>query len=331
MKILGIESTAHTFGVGIVEGTNLENAKVISNKKSMFKPPEGGIRPSEAAQHHTKKGPKVIKTALREADLKIEDIDAIAFARGPGIGSCLRIGSTLARYLSLKYNKPLYDVNHPVAHIEVARWATGAKDPVVIYVSGGNTQIISYAGEKYRVFGETQDISIGNALDSFARSAGLPFPGGPEIEKLAKDGNYIQLPYTVKGMDTSFSGMITKCKKMHKKGGKLEDICFSLQETAFSMLVEVTERALAHLEKDEVILTGGVAANKRLKEMIYTMCEERGAEFHPCPWEWCMDNGVMIAINGLLIANSNKDPIKMENSYFDDSWRADETDIHWMD
>ena len=265
MLCLGIESTAHTFGVGIVD----EKGDILANVRDSFIPKLGkGIIPREAAEHHSLVADSVVRKALKEANVSLSDIDVIAFARGPGLLPTLKTGATAARVLSSKLKKPLVDVNHPVAHIEIGNLATGAKDPVVLYVSGGNTQVLALVGGRYRVFGETLDIPIGNALDQFARESELGSPGGPRVEEMAKKGKYIELPYVVKGMDLSFAGITTAALQKLEEGAALEDICYSLQETCFAMLIEVTERALAHTGKNEVLLVGGVAANKRFSEMI---------------------------------------------------------------
>ncbi len=326
MIALGIESTAHTFGIGIV---NVEG-KILANEKSIFVPKEGGIHPRKAAEHHAEQAQKILKKAIAQAEVSLNEIDVIAFSQGPGLAPCLRIGAILARYLALKYKKPLVGVNHCIAHIEIGKLVTKARDPVTLYVSGGNTQVIAFIDSRYRVLGETQDIGIGNALDKFARETCLGFPGGPRIEELAKKGRWVSLPYVVKGMDVCFSGIVTEALKLYKKGAKLEDLCFSLQEVCFAMLVEVTERALAHCEKDEVLLTGGVAANSRLREMLETMCKERGAKFFAVPKELAGDNGAMIAWNGLQIYKTLGDGISLKESEIKPRWRTDEVDVIWQ-
>jgi universal protein Kae1 len=320
---LGIESTAHTFGVGVVD----ETGKILANVSSVYRGP-GGIHPREAARHHCSEAADVVKKALQISRKKISGLDLISFSMGPGLGPCLRTGATAARALSSYYGLPLVGVNHCVAHIEIARKLTGADDPVVLYVSGGNTQIIAFDAGRYRVFGETLDISIGNCLDAFAREVGIA-GGGPEVERLAKKGEkYIPLPYVVKGMDLSFSGILTEAIRKVKMGERLEDVCFSLQETAFAALVEVTERALAHTEKKEVVLTGGVASNQRLREMLMLMCEEHGAKFMVPPQEFCVDNGAMIAWTGIL-AFKHGQVTKIEESAVRQRWRTDEVEIPW--
>jgi N6-L-threonylcarbamoyladenine synthase/protein kinase Bud32 len=179
-------------------------------------------------------------------------------------------------------------------------------DPLSLYVSGGNTIVSAFESERYQIFGETLDLAIGNMIDTFARDAGLQHPGGPKIEKLASESNnYIPLPYIVKGMDLSFSGLYTAARYLlesedFNKKYNLNDIAFSLQETAFGMLSEVTERALAHTEKKEVLLTGGVAANKRLQQMIEYISKEHDAKFAVVPLKYAGDNGAMIGWTGIL-------------------------------
>lgn len=323
MNVLGIESTAHTLGAGIAT-----TDEILSSERAQYEPDEGGIHPREAAEHHYAHALDVYHRALDAADMDEDDIDAVAFAQGPGIPRCLQIGGVLARSLAQKLDVPLVGVNHPVAHLEVARLATGFDRPVMLYVSGGNTQVIARAAGRYRVFGETLDIAIGNALDKFARSIGIPHPGGPEIEELAADGDeLIELPYSVKGMDVSFSGMVTDLKQRSASHDH-EDLAYSFQEHAFAMLVEVTERAMAHLGVDEVVVTGGVAANGRLQEMLDQMAEDRGAEFREVPLEYCMDNGAMIAYAGALKHDSGEETA-LEDSGVRPDWRTDEEDITW--
>ncbi len=324
MICLGIESTAHTFGIGICD----EKGEILANKKSVYKPKKGwGIIPMDAGKHHEKTKDEVLKAALEKAGLKMEDIDIIAYSRGPGLPPCLYKGLELATNLAEKHGKPLIGVNHCVAHIEIGRLTSGFKDPVVVYVSGGNTQIISFSEGRYRVFGECMDMGIGNALDKFGRSVGLDFPQAPKIEQLAKKGKWVDLPYVVKGMDLSFSGILTSCIQKHERGEPLENLCFSIQEVFFSMLAEVTERALAHLGKDEILLTGGVAANERLQEMLGTMAKERGAKSETVPKEFAGDNGGMIAWTGILAHK----PGRKVSKDVDSRWRTDDVEIEWME
>ncbi|HRZ85308.1 MAG TPA: KEOPS complex N(6)-L-threonylcarbamoyladenine synthase Kae1 [Candidatus Paceibacterota bacterium] len=294
--ILGIESTAHTFGIGIVK-----DGKILANVKETYTTEKGGIIPVESAKHHEKFCKLLLKKAFDECGMSFENVNAIAFSQAPGLAPCLLVGLRFAKKISKENNIPLVPVNHCVAHLEIGR-ITGAKDPVMLYASGANTQIIAYASEKYRVFGETLDIGIGNFIDTFARYTGLGFPGGPKVAELALKSNsekYIELPYSIKGMDVAFSGMLTKLRQLfERKQATIEDLSYSLQETAFAMLVEASERALAHTGKKELLLGGGVACNKRLQEMCRIMCEERGCKFFVPPNSLLVDNGAMIAYLG---------------------------------
>jgi N6-L-threonylcarbamoyladenine synthase len=257
------------------------------------------------------------------------------------MGPPLSIGAIVARTLSLMFKKPLIGVNHCVGHIEMGRLATGLDNPTVLYVSGGNTQVIAYSNKRYRIFGETIDMAVGNCLDRFARVLNLsndPSPGY-NIEQLAKKGSkFLELPYVVKGMDLSFSGLLNFVEDMvmlhptlkkeiqeaeklqetneeherrrRKKEKKVvntkikdfdwtkEDLCYSLQETIFAMLTEVTERAMAHCNATSVLIVGGVGCNIRLQEMIGKMAEERNGNVGAMDDRYCVDNGAMIAWAG---------------------------------
>ncbi len=323
MICLGIESTAHSFSIGIVD----DSGRVLASIIDMYRPPHGwGIHPAEAAKHHEEVKDAVLEKALEEAKIKLEDIDLISFSQGPGLAPCLYKGLNFAQELAEKIKKPLLGVNHCISHIEIGRLKTDLKDPITLYVSGANTQVLGFISGKYRCFGETQDIGIGNALDKFGRGVGLDFPAGPKIEQMARSGKYLELPYVVKGMDLSFSGILTAALQKFEKGTSKEDICFSLQETCFAMLTEVTERALAHTGKNEVLLTGGVAANKRLQDMLHIMCKERGAKFAVVPKEFAGDCGAMIAWLGLLM---HKAGIKTKNEVLPRQ-RTDEVGIGWL-
>jgi N6-L-threonylcarbamoyladenine synthase len=326
MICLGIEGTAHTIGVGIVD----HDCNVLANMGKMIDGSKGGIHPREAANHHAENIVPLMHDAMTKAGVSYDDIGLVAFSQGPGLGPCLRTTATAARALSLSLNADLIGVNHCVAHLEIGRKVTGCRDPTLLYASGGNTQVIAYSGGRYRVFGETLDVGIGNMIDKFGRSVGLPFPSGPQLEKLAKEGKeLIELPYSVKGMDVAFSGVLTAALQFHKQGKRLEDLCFSLQETCFAMLVEVTERAMAHVEKNEVLLGGGVVQNRRLQEMVRIMANERGAEMFVPPGSLCVDNGAMIAWTGIVMHNSGL-RTELEESMVNQRFRTDEVDLPWM-
>lgn len=327
---LGIESTADDFGVGIAKF----NGEILANAVDGYVPVEGGIHPREAARHHAEVADKVLKQALIDAQIKPKDLTCIAFSMGPGLGPCLRTGATVARALASYLQVPLVGVNHSVAHIEVGKLKTGVKDPVTLYASGGNTMVTAFESKRYRVFGETLDIALGNCLDVFARQAGLKnqkgMPLGAAIEQLALKGKkFIPLPYVVKGMDLSLSGLLTAATTLLQKGECLEDVCYSLQEHAFAMVTEVTERALAHTEKKEVLLTGGVAANKRLQAMLRVIAEEHDARFDVVPQRFATDNGAMVAWTGVL-AYTHGVVTPVEESYVKLRWRVDKVDVPWI-
>jgi len=330
MITLGIESTAHTFGIGIVK-----DSKILANVKDSYTTEKGGIIPTESAKHHEQIKEQIYSRALKDAGIKEKDIDAIAFSQGPGLSPCLLVGLRFTKELSKKLNKPIVPVNHCIAHLEIGA-ITGAKDPVLLYTSGANTQIIAYAERKYRIFGETLDLGVGNFIDTFARYAGLGFPGGPRIAEIAdkyrkEKGKYIELKYTVKGMDIALSGMLTSLRQKLEKGERLDELAYSMEETVFAMLIEASERALAHTGKKELLLGGGVACNKRLSEMARIMCQERKAKFF-CPENSLLiDNGAMIAYLGEMMFKSK---LKFKGKEIDKldflpRQRTDEVEVSW--
>lgn len=326
MICIGLEGTAEKTGVGIVDSSG----EILASAGKSLIPESGGIHPREAAEHHAQNIVPLIKDALYESGLQITDLDLVAFSLGPGLGPALRTIATAARSLSLALKVPIIGVNHCIAHVEIGRLTSGAQDPLTLYVSGGNSQIIAFDRGRYRVFGETLDIALGNCLDQFARSLNLGHPGGPLVEELAlKSDKYLELPYTVKGMDLSFSGLLTAAVRKVEAGEPIEDVCYSLQETAFSMATEITERALAHSKKQEVMLCGGVAANRRLNEMISIMAEEHYADFYQPPINYCGDNGAMIAWMGQLMFHYGQVQ-KLEDTTVIQRYRTDQVDVPWM-
>ena len=314
-QILGIEGTAWNLSAALFD------RDLVALVSHPYSPSQGGIHPREAAQHHASAMKEVIGSVLKEPG----NITGIAFSQGPGLGPCLRTVATAARSLALGLEVPLVGVNHCVAHVEIGCFATGCRDPVRTLCKRGKTQVIGYLNGRYRIFGETLDIGIGNALDKFARSKNFPHPGGPAIETQAKNGTYLELPYTVKGMDLAFSGLVSAAKDSKSP---LPDVCHSLQETAFAMCVEVTERALSLTGKSEVLLVGGVGANRRLQEMLRIMCEDRGARFFVPEQKYLGDNGAMIAYTGKLMLESGCS-LPVESSRINPSFRSDEVEVTW--
>ncbi len=325
--ILGIESTAHTFGIAITQGK-----KVLCNLRGSYTTEEGGMIPFKVGEHHLKVFIDLFQKALVDTNISSKNIDAIAFSQSPGLGPALRIGATFARSLHLLLSKQLIGVNHCIAHLEVGRVLLGAKDPILVYASGANTQIVAYDEHKYRIFGETLDVGIGNFLDSFGRYAGLGFPAGPKIDKLAKgSNNFIELPYNVKGMDLVFGGILTNLRqKLQSKEYELKDLCYSAQETVFAMLMEVTERAIAHTGKKEILLGGGVACNSRLQEMAKILAKERGIKCYILENQYNLDNAAMIALTGGLMLNAGVST-SMADSIVKPYERTDEVVVSWRE
>lgn len=302
MLVLGIESTAHSFGIGIVD---CKNKKILFNEKSQFKN-DNGMDLRALSEFHVANFDKVLFRALeylKSVNKSFKNIELISFSQGPGIGNSLKFGSLVAKTLSLQYNIPIVGVNHIKAHLEIGKMLTGFSDPLFLYVSGVNTQIIAKDEfGKYKIYGETEDIGLGNLIDSFARLCGLDFPGGPIVEKFAeKSNNYIELPYKIKGMNLNFAGIYSNLKrKLEDDKNNIEDLCFSLQETVFAMLMEVCERAMAYTNKKEFLIVGGVASNQRLSSMAEKMCKIHKSKYKKFSMEFAMDNGAMIAWEGYI-------------------------------
>lgn len=292
MLTLGVESSAHTFGIGIVD-----KGRVIANEKSMYSIGTTGMIPKKVAQFHMQNSSAVLERALAKAGVKLKEIEGIGYTKGPGIGNCLQVGQVVAKTLSHMLGIPISPVNHGIGHIEIGRLQSGLKDPVVLYVSGGNSQILKIENgteRRYKVLGETFDIGVGNMLDNFARAIKLDPAWGSTVEKTAVGGKYIPMPYTVKGMDFSFTGLLTHSVKQAGKHSK-EDICYSIQETSFSMLCEALERAMLLTNSTELLVCGGVAQNTRLKDMIRMIAQDHKAKVGYAANEFNADNGAMIA------------------------------------
>ncbi|CCD23554.1 tRNA N6-adenosine threonylcarbamoyltransferase NDAI_0B05210 [Naumovozyma dairenensis CBS 421] len=368
---LGLEGSANKLGVGILKhpilpshesGDNSHHcqAEILSNIRDTYiTPPGEGFLPRDTARHHRNWCVRLIKRALEEAGINDprNDIDVICFTKGPGMGAPLHSVVIAARTCSLMWGVDLVGVNHCVGHIEMGREITQAINPVVLYVSGGNTQVIAYSENRYRIFGETLDIAIGNCLDRFARTLKIPNAPSPgyNIEQLAnkcknKD-QLVELPYTVKGMDLSMSGILAYIDSLAKdlfKGNKknkilfdqktgeqkvtVEDLCYSLQENLFAMLVEITERAMAHVNASQVLIVGGVGCNVRLQEMMGQMCKDRAnGQVHATDERFCIDNGVMIAQAGLLQYRMGDVVKDLKETVVTQKFRTDEVYVSWRE
>ncbi len=324
---LGIESTAHTFSCAVLE-KNGKRGKILSDVRKIYRPPDGeGIHPREASRHHIENSSVVLSDSLKEAGIKIQDLDIISYAAGPGLGPCLRVGAVVARSLASYYKIPIYPVNHAIGHIELGKLLTGAENPLVLLVSGGHTMLLAFLNKQWRVFGETLDITLGQLLDQFGRSIGFASPCGKIIEELATSStNYVTLPYSVKGNDVSFSGLLSATKSISEKSKP--DACYSLQETAFAMISEAVERALSFTRKKELMIVGGVAANKRLAEMLQDVCKRHKAKFFVVPLKFAGDCGSQISWTGLLESQVKKG-VSLEETFVTQSWRLDTVKVNY--
>jgi N6-L-threonylcarbamoyladenine synthase len=328
MLCLGIESTAHTFGCSVVDS----RGNMLSDARDVYKAPEGsGIHPREASRHHMEVSPDILKNALKSANVTMKNIDIVGYSAGPGLGPCLRVGAVVARTIAGFYKKPLVPVNHALGHIELGAILTGASDPLVLLVSGGHTMMLAFSHSRWRVFGETLDITVGQLLDQFGRALGFASPCGNRIEQLAGQsaGKYLQLPYIIKGNDVSFSGLLTAAVKLASCNTELADTCYSLQETAFAMLAEAVERALSFTSKKEMMIVGGVAANKRLAQMLESVCSRQDAKLFVCPIKFAGDNGAQIAWTALQEYVATKMSVLVEESTVQQSWRLDTVHVSW--
>lgn len=304
----------------------------MSDVRDIYSSPPGtGIHPREAAEHHSEVSARVLREAIGMAGISASQLSGVAVALGPGLGPCLRVGATVARCISRYYRIPLIPVNHAIGHIEVGILNTGASDPLVVLVSGGHTCIVAFSGGRWRVFGETEDITIGNLFDMFARAINLPSPAGPEIEALAaKSDKFLSLPYVVKGNDVSYSGLLTASLARLRSGARLEDVCYSMQEISCSMLAEAVERSLAYTGKKELLLTGGVAANKVLKDKLENVAKLHDSTSYVVEPRYTGDNGVQIAWTGVLGLRSGL-VVPASQSRVRPKWRLEDVDIPWRD
>ncbi|MGI0092355.1 MAG: KEOPS complex N(6)-L-threonylcarbamoyladenine synthase Kae1 [Nitrososphaerales archaeon] len=336
MICLGIESTAHTFGASIVEENSTADSaeffRILSDKKDVYRAPEGsGIHPREASRHHVEISSSVVEAALVEAKTSVKELDFISYSAGPGLGPCLRVGAVVARALACYFEKPIVPTNHAVGHIELGRKLLGQNDPLVLLISGGHTLIAARSEEGWKIFGETLDLTIGQLLDQLGRNFGLSSPAGLKIETLAKnhskpDAELLHLPYAIKGNDVSYSGLLSAAKDLYSLGNSKESVAFAVQEIAFSILVEATERALAFTDKSELLVTGGVAANQRLAEMLQMMCVSRGVKLGVIPRQFAGDCGSQIAAAGFLFYAKGQ-AVEPENAFIKQSWRIDRVNL----
>jgi N6-L-threonylcarbamoyladenine synthase len=338
MLSLGIESTAHTFGVGVVEqngkSKNGGSYKILSDEKDVYKAPKGaGIHPREASRHHVDTCSSVLEKAMSNAKVRMKDIDIVSYSAGPGLGPCLRVGAVVARTIASYYHKPIVPTNHAIGHIELGKFLCNLDDPLVLLISGGHTALTARVGANWKIFGETLDLTLGQLIDQFGRFVGLSSPAGPKIEYLASQGNgapksveaILAFPYTIKGNDVSYSGLLSAAKDvLTQQKFKPQTVAYAVQEVAFSILAEATERALAFTGKDELLVTGGVAANQRLAGILNSMCSARSVKSGIIPREFAGDCGTQIAIAGFAFHHSLKYRTKVEDAFVRQSWRIDQ-------
>jgi N6-L-threonylcarbamoyladenine synthase/protein kinase Bud32 len=321
MRVLGIEGTAWAASAAVFDTAT----EAFTIETDAYVPTSGGIHPREAAEHMAATLPGVIASVREAAD---GPIDVVAFSRGPGLGPCLRIVGTAARAIAAAEDLPLVGVNHMIAHLEIGRQLSGFDDPLCLNASGANAHLLTMQGDRYRILGETMDTGVGNAIDKFARHLGWQHPGGPKVEAAAADGTYHALPYVVKGMDFSFSGIMSAAKAAVDAGVPPADVCVGLQESIFAMLTEVTERALALTGKETVVLGGGVGQNGRLQAMLQSMCAARGARCFIPPARFLRDNAGMIAALGAQMAAAGQ-TISLDASAVRPRFRPDAAVVRW--
>lgn len=306
--ILGIESSCDETSASIVKNGTEEIATVISSQIDIHKN-YGGVVPEIASRHHVKNITIVLEECLEKANMTIDDVDAIAITYGPGLIGSLLIGLEAAKTLSFIYNKPLIPVHHIAGHIYANSLVKELKFPLLaVVVSGGHTEIIEmkkhYSFEK---LGGTLDDAIGECYDKVARVIGLEYPGGPKLDKLAKEGKdtyKLPIPLQNDSYNFSFSGLksavINLAHNEEQRGEELRksDLAASFQKVAVESIVSKVKKAIEEKNIKNVIVAGGVAANNGLREAMQKMTEELGVELSIPPMKYCTDNGTMIAAAG---------------------------------
>ncbi|OIK15929.1 tRNA (adenosine(37)-N6)-threonylcarbamoyltransferase complex transferase subunit TsaD [Bacillus sp. MUM 116] len=311
--ILGIETSCDETAVAIIKNGKEIAANVVASQIESHKR-FGGVVPEIASRHHVEQMTIVLEEALSQANLSISDMDAIAVTEGPGLVGALLIGVNAAKALAFAHNLPLVPVHHIAGHIYANRLVTEMKFPLLaLVVSGGHTELV-YMKEHghFEVIGETRDDAAGEAYDKVARTLNLPYPGGPHIDRLAHEGSpTIDLPraWLEEGSyDFSFSGLksavINTVHNAEQRGETIapENLAASFQESVIDVLVKKTERAVAEYKVKQVLLAGGVAANKGLRsalDKVFSNYPE--IELVIPPISLCTDNAAMIAAAGSIM------------------------------
>ena len=309
--IMAIESSCDETACAIVKGGREVISNVVASQIKIHEE-YGGVIPEIAAREHLEAINVVIDEAFKQAGINGNKIDAYAGTVGPGLVGCLLVGLNAAKSLALAYDKPFIGINHLNAHLAANFIDTDLKPPfVALLVSGGHTQIIkvnSYSD--MQIIGETIDDAVGEAYDKVARLIGLPYPGGPKLDKLAQEGNpfAFKLPEAkVSGYDFSFSGLKTAALRLVKSfDGKelpLADICASFQETVSSTLYKKVKNALEETGYKQVVLAGGVAANSEIRKKIFSL-SELGYKVYAPAMKYCTDNASMVASAAYFFDNT---------------------------
>ena len=302
--ILAIESSCDETAVAIIKDDELL-ANVVSTQIEVHTK-YGGVMPEIASRLHTENITIVLKEALDKANIKLEDISAVAVTRGPGLIGALHVGIQAAKTIALLYNKPLIPVHHLAGHIYANEYVKPLKFPLLaIVVSGGNTELVIMRKHlDFEIIGETKDDAIGECYDKVARVMGLPYPGGIPIDKYAKEGHHtykLPTPLHDKSYDFSYSGLktsiINMAHNMEQKGEKINipDLCCSFQEVAIGMILEKSLRAVKEYDVKQVVLAGGVSANSYLRKEIVSRLDGSGIDVIIPPMWCCTDNAAMIA------------------------------------
>ena len=300
---LGIESSCDETSVAVVKNGREILSNIIDTQIPIHEK-YGGVVPEIASRNHIEAISRVTKKALKDANIKLEDIDAITPTYGPGLVGALLVGLSYATALSFAINKPLVGVNHIQGHIAANYITYPELQPPFIccMMSGGNTQIVyvkSYT--EFEVLGKTRDDAIGEAFDKVARVVGLGYPGGPKVDKLAKDGKpEIELPKThFENMDFSFSGIKTAVINLHHKDPNINkaDLCASFQKTVTEILIENVKKAIKLTNIKTVVLAGGVSANSYIRKSFLEL-EKKDIKIYMPDLKLCTDNAAMIASAG---------------------------------
>ena len=312
--IMGIESSCDETACAIVKAGREVIANVVASQIKIHEE-YGGVIPEIAAREHLEAINVVIDEALKQAGVKGEDITAFSATVGPGLVGCLLVGMNAAKTMALVYDKPFIGVNHLNAHLAANFIDTELKPPfIALLVSGGHTQIIKVSSySDMEIIGETIDDAVGEAYDKVARLIGLPYPGGPKLDKLAQEGNphAFKLPEAkVGGYDFSFSGLKTAVLRLVKSfDGKempIKDICASFQECVSSTLLKKVKNALIETGYKQVVLAGGVAANSEIRKKIFALKNEGYEVFAPV-MKYCTDNASMVASSAYFFDNTFDD------------------------